>query len=747
MPRVLRSIYGFLPVQLFFLHFRKYQLLLVFWLILFATITGNFAAAFGASSLFLSPEYLGKVNYISMFLLGSSIAVFIIAWHITTFIIHSHRIPYMGATRHAFLKYCLNNSLIPLFFLVFYTVICVKYQLKNEHEATSAIIKNQLGFYGGILFIVLMSFSYFFRVDRDLLKVVISNIANPARIRQLIPYDSLDIDIDILKADTYLTGKLKIEKCDELHGYNPRLMNTVLRKHHRNAITATIFALAVLLVSGIFMDKPLFRIPAGSGFTLLFSIIMGSVGAVKYFLRSWEILGWIIIITLLSLLIKMNILDLRSKAYGLDYYTQAAQIPVYDYEHVREFFTPQVYEQDKKNEEQRLNIWKAKQVAAGDTLPPLIVLSISGGGSRAAYWTFRTLQYLDSITDGRISSNTVMLTGASGGMIGAAYWRAIHQSYNEKKIDQLYAPEYQDNIGKDLLNAIMFSFASVDMISPINKIATAGYSYKKDRGYALEQEIIQNTNGLLDKTIGDYTVPEQNADIPKMIVNGTIINDGRRLLISAQPVSYLCQPAHSLYDIHPPIDGIDFNRYFSKQNSANLRLVTALRMNATFPFILPVVKLPSVPEMNIMDAGLRDNFGTEVATRYLYVFRNWINANTRNVIQIQIRDTREDEVRKPKDMSTLVDMIADPLFTIQDKWESFQSFNQGYVKDIAPAFLDRRLKCITFQYIPREKNNAAALNFHLTKKEKEDIYNSLFDAENKKSIDLLLTLLNTGSTR
>ncbi len=148
-----------------------------------------------------------------------------------------------------------------------------------------------------------------------------------------------------------------------------------------------------------------------------------------------------------------------------------------------------------------------------------------------------------------------------------------------------------------------------------------------------------------------------------------------------------------------------------------------------------------------MDAGLRDNFGTEVATRYLYVFRNWINANTRNVIQIQIRDTREDEVRKPKDMSTLADMIADPLFTIQDKWESFQSFNQGYVRDIAPAFLDRRLKCITFQYIPREKNNAAALNFHLTKKEKEDIYNSLFDAENKKSIDLLLTLLNTGSTR
>jgi hypothetical protein len=214
-------VFRFLPVQLVLLHFRKYQLLLVFWVILIATITGHFAATFGAATLFLSPEYLGKINFTSMFLLGGAMAVFVMAWHITTFIIHSQRVPFMGATRHAFLKYCINNSIIPLAFLVAYSVISIRFQLFNEHASASGILKFQLGFYLGFLVIILISFAYFFRVDRDLLKVVLSNITNPARIREIIPYDSLDYDIDIIHADTYVTGKLRIKKCSELEPYHP----------------------------------------------------------------------------------------------------------------------------------------------------------------------------------------------------------------------------------------------------------------------------------------------------------------------------------------------------------------------------------------------------------------------------------------------------------------------------------------------------------------------------------------------
>jgi hypothetical protein len=738
MLKQINGLYRFLPVQLVLLHFRKYQLLLLFWIILVTTVTGNFAEHFGAASLFLAPEYLGEINFLSMFLLGCAMAIFVMAWNITTFIIHSHRIPFLGATRQSFLKYCINNSVIPISFLFFYSVVSFRFQYFNEHANPGKILLLQLGFYLGFIAFILISFLYFFRVSRNLLKTVLSRITNPSVIREIIPYDSLDVEFDIIRADTFLSETLKVEKISELEAYHPRLLNTVLRRHHRNAITATIFALALLILLGAFMEDPRLRIPAASGFLLLFSIMMGLVGAMKYFLKTWELMGWVFIGVFLSLLVKWHIFDLRSIAYGLDYTT--AKKPEYSYDHLKDLFSAKRYNEDEQAGMQRLEKWKAK---FKDTAKPnLIVITVSGGGSRAAYWSFRTLQYLDSISKGTLFSNSVLLTGASGGMIGAAYWRGIHKEAMEGRISNPYSFRYQEDIGKDLLNAIIFSFASVDMVSPFNKISIAGYSYSKDRGYAMEQELIRNTEGLLDKKLGDYQLPESNGVIPQMIINGTIVNDGRRLLISSLPVSFLTQPAYAVKDsLYPPIDAVDFASFFANQNPYNLRLTTALRMNATFPVILPVVRLPSRPQMNIMDAGLRDNFGTEVALRYLFVYKDWIKENIRNVIFLQIRDTREYEVFQPTEQGTLSGMLTDPLTVIENKWEPFQSYTQGYMKEMLPSIV-KQVSFVNLTYIPHEVNQSAALNFHITQKEKQDIYQSIYNPQNQKAAKEFLQLLN-----
>lgn len=85
----LRGIFYSLPVQLIFLHFRKYQVLLFFWIILFTAVSGALMKTFGAEALFLAPEYLGNVNYISTAIVGMSVGVFIMSWNITTFILFS----------------------------------------------------------------------------------------------------------------------------------------------------------------------------------------------------------------------------------------------------------------------------------------------------------------------------------------------------------------------------------------------------------------------------------------------------------------------------------------------------------------------------------------------------------------------------------------------------------------------------------------------------------------------------------
>ena len=88
-------------------------------------------------------------------------------------------------------------------------------------------------------------------------------------------------------------------------------------------------------------------------------------------------------------------------------------------------------------------------------------------------------------------------------------------------------------------------------------------------------------------------------------------------------------------------DAIDFASLFKNENPMDLRLLSALRMNATYPYVLPAVWLPSDPVIEVMDAGLRDNNGQESTLRFLNVFRDWINENTSGVLIIQIRSRQK----------------------------------------------------------------------------------------------------------
>ena len=64
MKKYLIGIWFSMPIQLFLVHFRRYQVLLIFWYLLFATVAGDFMKTFGANSLFLAPEYFGEVSEI-----------------------------------------------------------------------------------------------------------------------------------------------------------------------------------------------------------------------------------------------------------------------------------------------------------------------------------------------------------------------------------------------------------------------------------------------------------------------------------------------------------------------------------------------------------------------------------------------------------------------------------------------------------------------------------------------------------
>ena len=109
-------------------------------------------------------------------------------------------------------------------------------------------------------------------------------------------------------------------------------------------------------------------------------------------------------------------------------------------------------------------------------------------------------------------------------------------------------------------------------------------------------------------------------------------------------------------------DAIDFGRMFEDQNAFNLRFTTALRMNATYPYVLPNVHLPSVPEVEVLDAGFRDNQGIISATRFIHVFKDWITENTSGVILVQISSKDKfDDMAPSKSGEGLIGSILNPL--------------------------------------------------------------------------------------
>ena len=97
---------------------------------------------------------------------------------------------------------------------------------------------------------------------------------------------------------------------------------------------------------------------------------------------------------------------------------------------------------------------------------------------------------------------------------------------------------------------------------------------------------------------------ESSALIPMMIFTPTIINDGKKLFISSQHISYMVQnQVQPNMKKHNIIEGVEFRRFFKAQEADSLQFTSALRMSATFPFISPVVSMPSMPVMDVVDAG------------------------------------------------------------------------------------------------------------------------------------------------
>lgn len=739
MKSLLKDIFYSFPIQLFILHFRKYQVLLVFWYLLGSTINSGFMKNYGADALFLSPEYLSQVNALGASIVGFAMGVFVMSWNITTFILHSKRCKFLATTRQPFLIYCINNAVLPILFLVFYFLRLVPFDEHKELMNAGQILAVMGGILGGQVLIYIFSFGFFFGAERTIRRALTPMVAAAKHLSESgnpsgePPHDAFGLQVSY-----FISSKFRLRKVRDVSHYSQNFLDLVFKRHHFSGIISIMLAFAFLIVVGFFMDDKMFQMPAAASIFIFFAVMMAAIGSLTYFLQSWSLPFIIILVFFIDVLYQREIIDPRNKAYGLNY-TNKEERPAYSRESLQQLCIPENITADKENMIRILNNWKKKQ--AGDK-PVMIFINVSGGGLRSGTFVMNTMQQLDSITHGRLMQQTLLISGASGGMLSATYYRELYRhNLGAGQPLNLHSEELTDNIAEDLLNPVFSSMIARDIFAPAQKFSVGEYQYVKDRGYAFEQKLLQNSRGLLNTQIKDYAADESEARIPLMIFNSTITRDGRQMMVSSQPLSFLMKPALYANDTTVSPDAVDFAALFKKQNPFDLRLLTALRMNATFPYVLPNVWLPTTPVIDVMDAGLRDNFGQETTLRFIENFKDWIRENTGGVIILQIRDRMKDNWQHPFETGSVTDILVKPATMLQHNWYKLQDYSESGQYSYLHDGLDSNLHLVSFMYVPENQEQGAALNFHLTAREKRDVKTSFNNPYNQGMLKEFLKLL------
>ncbi|HVX26888.1 MAG TPA: hypothetical protein VHB70_11130 [Parafilimonas sp.] len=741
MKKYFEGFFFSLPVQLVFLHFRRYQILLAFWFILFATISGHFLKPYGADSLMLDPEYLGNVGALSFAFVGFTIGSFIMSWNITTFILHTKHIRFLATTSQPFLKYCINNAIIPLIFLFCYCWFTFQYQRKEELASAIQILTVAGGFFGGLILSIAIAFGYFFGTDKNIYRKLAIHITSAnekyERAARIIKRPSREKQE--VRVDWFFSATFGLRKPRNIKHYSQEFLSSIFKRHHIAAVQAVFLALIFLIVLGFFLENKYFQIPAAASITLFFTILIAAAGALSLFLGNWSVPVILIIYFGINWLFEQHVIDPRNKAYGLNYNNEKQQ-PVYSKESLWQLANDSAIKNDSSNFISILNNWKNKQ---HEDKPVMFILDVSGGGNRSADFVMNVLTQLDTLTHGEFFKHTSLITGASGGMIGAAYFRELYLEKLQHKVISLQQKQYRDNISRDLLNPVFSSLVTRDMIAPLGDFRLNNNSYILDRGYAFEQKLNWNTRNVLNKNLNDYASAEASAIIPSMLFYSAITRDGRKLLISTQPVRFMmravAKPNHlSGYDI----DGVDYQSFFKNQDAGKLRFLSVLRMNATFPFVLPNVEMPTNPEIDVMDGGFRDNFGHETSMRFLSVFKDWLKANTSKVVVVEIRDRSFENWSRPYEINSIVGLITKPMFLLENTWFNLQDYYEKDQVNYALSTLDSSLYFTSFSYEAPQNAASASLSFHLTTFEKKGIAETLNDKNNQQTFHDIVSFLN-----
>ncbi len=722
----------------------KYNLLaLCYWLVLFLIVSDSLGSKFGLPYLFYSPEYHGEISWLSFLLMGFSIGGFTMAFNMYSYMKLGTKYPFLATLSRPFIKFCWNNALIPLTFSVYYIVRFSQFQMEEEFATKGIITIYAIAYLVGFFLFVLFSNLYFFPTNKDFFKLTGKKDTELAIEEPISSFFHQKVDWNLLfkyekdRSYVYISGFSKWRKSRSVKHYDKAVLEKVFAHNRINATFFEIVTVVSFIVMGMFREFPFFELPAGMSIVLLLSIILMLFSIFRSWFKYWTYPILIFIVLIMNFLSeKSSFFQYENYAYGLSY--KPHDLIAFTFNEIqKKADNPTLNSQSKANFIEMLNEWKKQ---TGQSKPKLVIVMTSGGGSRSALWTYEVLSNANDKLKGQLAQNMQMITGASGGMVGASYFRSLLLSQKLGSKIILTDNKYSNNIAKDLLNKLSVSAYSNDLFVRFQSFKIGENDYTKDRGYAFEQQLHQNTDFVMDRPLSYFKKYEQEGLIPTMIFSPTIVNNGRRLLFSSQSLAFLSHPSGPT-NLTKSYENIDFQTYFKGNSIDSLRFSSVMRMSATFPFVLPMVSMPTYPEMQLMDAGIRDNYGGKIMLEYLFEMQDWIKENTSGVVVLQVRDTKKILTGDELLQVSLFDKLTLPFGNMYANFTKTQDFDQDEMMKIGFKGFPFAIDLVAFN-LREAKKDRISLSWHLTSQEKLKIARAWKSKGNQTAMLQLQKLLS-----
>jgi len=431
-----------------------------------------------------------------------------------------------------------------------------------------------------------------------------------------------------------------------------------------------------------------------------------------------------------------------------------------------------------RDEANALRSWRDQfRDSAPGQRPKLVLLTATGGANRSGLWTAKVLFELHNdpgLKD--FPKHLRIITGASGGMVGASYY--VGSVQKDGSLQNGFHPE---DIAQDFLTPIINSL----VFREVPFLAVPADYYDRDRGEmldrAMEGEVPRidpgvraRLNAVFARSFADLAPGEREGWRPSLIFSPMIIEDGRRLLVSNRHVPFLTVNRGDFLLPNRPTftdpDGstrvastqkkgrsskrvkagddkqdvysrpaVEFFRLFPESRD-RFRLSTAARMNATFPFVSPAVSIPTKPPRRVVDAGYFDNTGVSVAAGWLYQHREWVAKSCSGVIVIQVRDFASHRENRHLSLpgevgGSYLPGLTGPLSAVDHARSASANFrNDDELRQLSEFFRSYFVANPTaappqgtdqfFTTVVFERYTDVGMNWYLSKSDKKDILDS-----------------------